>query len=95
MIEVVLFYAHVLFFTYIFSKNYVQEGFLSAFLSAIFVVVIFTVGWTFSAFVIQFFIPDEGLNKIMTRAAFSLALLTIMEAFFYKLYYGRKKVVKA
>ena len=95
MIEVILFYIHVIFFAYIFAKNYVQENLLSALLSIIFVVVIFTVGWTFSAFVVGFFIPEEGLNRILTKAAFSLGLLTIIEGIFYKYYYGGKKTVKA
>jgi len=95
MIEVILFYLHVIFFTYIFTRNFVEENLLSAFLSTIFVIVIFSVGWTFSAFVVGFFIPDAGLNKILTKAAFSLALLTLLEAVFYKFYYSGKKTAKA
>jgi hypothetical protein len=91
MIEVVLFYFHVIFFAYVFARNFVEENLLSAFLSTIFVIVIFSVGWTFSAFAVGFFIPDAGLNKILTKAAFSLALLTLLEAIFYKFYYGSKK----
>jgi len=92
MIEVILFYIHVVFFVYVFAKNYVEENLLRAFLSTIFVVVIFSVGWTFSDFVIGFFIPEEGLNRILTKAAFSLAFLTILEAIFYKFYYRSAKL---
>ena len=91
MIEVILFYLHVVFFIYIFSKNYVEENLLSAFLSTIFVVVIFTVGWTFSAFIVGFFVPENGLNRILTKAAFSLTFLTILEVIFYKFYFGKSK----
>lgn len=91
MIEVILFYCHVVFFVYIFAKNYVNENLLGAFLSTIFVVIIFTVGWTFSAFIIGLFIPDAGLSRILTKAAFSLGLLTLLEAVFYKFYFGGKK----
>lgn len=94
MIEVILFYLHVVFFVYVFAKNYVEENLLSAFLSTIFVVVIFTVGWTFSAFVVGFFIPEQGFNRILTKPAFSLALLTSLEAIFYKFYYGSSKKAK-
>jgi hypothetical protein len=93
MIEVILFYMHVVFFTYIYAKNYVENTPLSAFLSTIFVVIIFTVGWTFSSFVIGLFIPDEGLNRILTKAAFSLGLLTLIEVVFYKFYFADKKRV--
>ncbi len=91
MIEVILFYLHVVFFAYIFAKNFVEESFVSALLSTIFVIVIFSVGWTFSAFVIGFFVPDEGFSRILTKAAFSLALLSFLEAIFYKFYYSGNK----
>ena len=96
MIEVILFYAHVVFFTYLFARNFVEAKFVSALLSLIFVIVIFSVGWTFSAFVVGFFVPDQGFTRILTKAAFSLALLTIIESFFYKFYYGsmKKEAVK-
>ena len=96
MIEVILFYAHVVFFAYVFAKNFVEESFVSAILSTVFVVIIFSVGWTFSAFVIAFIVPDEGFNRILTKASFSLGFLTILEAVFYKFYYwGKKPVVAA
>lgn len=95
MIEVILFYMHVVFFVYVFAKNYTENTPLNAFLSTIFVIIIFTVGWTFSAFVIGLFIPDQGLTRILTKAAFSLGLLTMIEAVFYKFYFSGKKAVKA
>jgi hypothetical protein len=91
MIEVILFYAHAVFFVYIFAKNYVEQNTVSAFLSTIFVIIIFTVGWTFSAFVIGFFIPDEGLTRILTKAAFSLGLLTLLEVIFYRFYFSKNQ----
>jgi len=91
MIPVVIFYAHVVFLVYMFSKNFVEEGGLSAFLSILFIVVIFSVGWTFSEFVIGFFMKPEGLSLLFPRAAFSLILLTMLEVVFYKFYYGSKK----
>lgn len=91
MIEVILFYAHAVFFVYIFAKNYVEQTKVSAYLSTIFVIIIFTVGWTFSAFVVGFFIPDEGLTRILTKAAFSLGLLTLLEVIFYNFYFAKSK----
>ncbi|NOS85548.1 MAG: hypothetical protein HOP31_10445 [Ignavibacteria bacterium] len=91
MIEVILFYAHAVFFVYIFAKNYVEQTKVSAYLSTIFVIIIFTVGWTFSAFVIGFFIPDAGLTRVLTKAAFSLGLLTLLEVIFYKFYFAKSK----
>ncbi len=94
MIEVVLFYAHAVFFVYIFARNYVETNKVSAYLSTIFVIIIFTVGWTFSAFVVGFFIPDEGLTRVLTKAAFSLGLLTFLEVIFYKFYFSKSKPIE-
>ncbi len=91
MIEVILFYAHAVFFVYVFAKNYVEENTVSALLSTIFVIIIFTVGWTFSAFVIGLFIPEAGISRILTKAAFSLGLLTMIEVIFYKFYFSKGK----
>lgn len=91
MIEVILFYAHAVFFAYIFAMNYVEDKLVSAILSTIFVIIIFTVGWTFSAFVVGFFIPDAGLTRVLTKAAFSLGLLTTLEIIFYKFYFSKSK----
>ena len=95
MIEVLVFYVHVVFFIYVFAKNFVEEGLQSAVLSTIFVVIIFSVGWTLSAFVIGTFIPPEGLSKILTRAGFSLVLLSLLEFIFYKFYYSKKPAPKS
>jgi len=94
MIEVIVFYIHVVFFVYVFTRNFVEESLQSAILSTIFVVIIFSVGWTLSAFIIAAIIPPEGLSKILTRAAFSLGLLSILEFIFYKFFYSKKLVPK-
>jgi hypothetical protein len=87
MIEVIIFYIHVIFLVYIFVRNYMEANFTSALLSAVFVVVIFSVGWTFTSFIIGFIIPEEGLSRVLTKSAFSLALLTFFEVIFYKFYF--------
>lgn len=91
MIEVFLFYIHLIFFVYIFAKNFTESGLKTAVLSTIFVVVIFTVGWTFTAFVIGFIIPEKGLSRVLTKPAFSLFLLTVLESVFYRFYFSSSK----
>jgi len=93
MIPVIIFFLHTLLLVYIFSKNYIEEGMLSAFLSILFVIIIFSVGWTFSEFVLGFFMGIEGFGLLFPRAAFSLGLLTILETVFYKFYYNKKSAV--
>ena len=93
MIPVVVFYVHVVFLIYIFTKNFIEENFVSGFLSVLFVVIIFSVGWTISEFIMSLFMESKGLGLLFPRAAFSLILLTIMELIFYKFYFRKQKVV--
>ena len=90
MIPVVIFYAHLVFLVYMFTKNLIEEGRVSAFLSILFIIVIFSVGWTFSEFLLGFFIKPECFGLMFPRAAFSLLLLTTIEIIFYKFYYKSK-----
>ncbi|MGH2575372.1 MAG: hypothetical protein ACRDFC_06700 [Ignavibacteria bacterium] len=94
MIPVIIFYVHVIFLVYVFTKNLIEEGRLSAFLSAIFVVIIFSVGWTISEFAMSLFMESKGLGLFFPRYAFSLLLLTFMEIIFYKFYYKGLRVKK-
>jgi hypothetical protein len=93
MIPVFIFYAHVIFLVYIFTKNFIEENFVSGFLSVIFVVIIFSAGWTMSEFIMSTFMESKGLGLLFPRAAFSLLLLTIMELIFYRFYF-RKRPIK-
>ena len=96
MIPVVIFYAHLIFLVYMFTRNFIEEGSVSAFLSILFIIVIFSVGWTFSEFIIGFFMKPEGLSLFFPRAAFSLMFLSVIEIIFYKFYYkSRKKIPSA
>ncbi len=90
MIAVFIFYIHVVFLVYVFTKDYLEEGLLTAFLSAIFIIIIFSVGWTLSEFIMALFMEPEGFGLLFPRAAFSLLLLTITEAVFYKFYFSKK-----
>lgn len=90
MIAVFIFYIHVVFLIYVFTKDYLEDGFLAAFLSAVFIVIIFSVGWTLSEFIMAIFMEPEGLGLLFPRAAFSLVLLTVIEVIFYKFYFSKK-----
>lgn len=90
MIPVLIFYAHVIFLVYIFTKNFIEENFVSGFLSVIFVVIIFSAGWTMSEFIMSVFMESKGLGLLFPRAAFSLVLLTITELIFYWFYFKKR-----
>jgi hypothetical protein len=90
MVPVLIFYIHIIFLVYIFTKNFIEENFLSGFLSVLFVVVIFSVGWTISEFVMSLFMESKGLGLLFPRAAFSLILLMILELIFYRFYFKKR-----
>lgn len=91
MIPVLIFYLHVVLIAYLYAKNYTEVGGVSAFLSILYIIILFSVGWTLCEFLIGFFMKPEGLSLMFPRAAFSLMLLTIIELVFYKFYFGQKK----
>jgi len=94
MVAVFIFYLHVVFLAYAFTKNFVEDSLTRAILSSIFIIVLFSVGWTFSEFVLGYIMESEGLSLIFPRAAFSLMLLTVMEVIFYRYYYtGKSRTV--
>lgn len=95
MIPVVIFYVHLVFLVYMFTRNFIEEGGVSAFLSILFIIVIFSVGWTFSEFLIGFFMKPEGLSLFFPRAAFSLMFLSAIEVIFYKFYYKSRRKIPA
>ena len=93
MVAVIIFYIHVIFLVYIFTKNLLDEGKVSAFLSVIFIVIIFSVGWTISEFAMSLFMDSKGLGLLFPRYAFSLTLLTLLELILYKFYYSRRRPI--
>ncbi|MBM4157450.1 MAG: hypothetical protein FJ216_01560 [Ignavibacteria bacterium] len=78
MIAVVIFYLHVVFAVYIFAKSYQTEGLMTAFLNLVFIVILFTVGWTISSFFIGFFISDLGyvINLPQNKLLFGIIKLS-------------------
>ena len=91
MVAVVIFYLHVIFLVYVFTRNLLDEGSVSAILTVIFIVVIFSVGWTISEFLMSLFMESNGVSLLFPRYAFSLMLLTGLELLLYKFYFARKK----
>lgn len=90
MIAVFLFYIHVIFALYVFTKRWQEEGLGAAFLILIFVGIIFSVGWTLSYLVSSLIFPPEGLGKFYNRDTISLTIVTVFEYFFYSNYFRAK-----
>ncbi|MDP1676184.1 MAG: hypothetical protein Q8L88_04905 [Bacteroidota bacterium] len=87
MIPLIIFYLHTVGISAAFTSEYQKNGVVSAFLSVGFIVLIFSVGWTISTFVLKYIISEAGFGIWFNRDAVSLLLLTIGEVFFYYYYY--------
>ncbi|MFA6541063.1 MAG: hypothetical protein WCT99_05615 [Bacteroidota bacterium] len=93
MIALIVFYLHIVGFAYGFTKEYQQEGLSAGFLNLGFMVLIFSVGWSISTFLLRYVMGEPGFGVWLDRSTFSLVLLTLGEILFYYNYYsdGPKK----
>jgi len=53
------------------------------------ILVLFAVGWTITGMIAKFVMEPKGLGLYYDRDTFSLTLLTLIEFFFYRIYYNR------
>jgi len=53
------------------------------------ILILFAVGWTITGMIAKLFMEPKGLGLYYDRDTFSLTLLTMIEFFFYKIYYKR------
>ncbi|HSP88413.1 MAG TPA: hypothetical protein VLN45_09790 [Ignavibacteriaceae bacterium] len=87
MVTAFIFFAHLFFALYIFTKKWQNDNLKSAFLNIVLIGILFSVGWTIATMVSQIFMDPEGFGIQFNRDTFSLTILSIVEYFFYKIYY--------
>lgn len=90
MIIAFIFLLHIFFLIYVFIKRLKTDSVGIAFQNAIFIIIIFSVGWTLISFVINLLIEPAGFGKLFNRNTISLSILTIVEIYFYWNYYKNK-----
>jgi hypothetical protein len=88
MIPLIIFYLHIVGLTAAFTTEYQKEGVSAGFLNVGFVVLIFSVGWSISTFILKYLIGPEGFGVWLNRDALSLVALTAGEAVFYYFYFS-------
>ncbi len=96
MLPLIIFYLHIIGLSAAFTSEYQKEGTSpegtsAGFLTVGFMVLIFSVGWSISSFVLKYIISEAGFGMWLNRDALSLLLLTIGEAFFYYFYFKDEK----
>lgn len=95
MIVVFIFLAHIIFTAFVFFKKKKNDSLSNALIDVIFIIIIFSVGWSLSTMVSKIFWDPIGFGKHFDRDAISLTLLTIVEFFFYRIYFKDLFVTEA
>ena len=87
MISAFIFFAHFIFILMIFTWKWQNDGMPSAIMNVSLILILFAVGWTITGMIAKLFMEPKGLGIYYDRDTFSLTLLSIIEFFFYKIYY--------
>ncbi len=77
MIAVIIFYLHLIFACYVFSKTFQSDGIVMAFLNVAFIIVLFTVGWTLSDLIIGLFISENGYKIMIPQGKVLLTFIKL------------------
>jgi uncharacterized membrane protein YfcA len=83
MITLLIFYAHTIAAVTFYTKRWQEANWKEGLLAVGFFVLIFSVGWTMSTFLVGLLIGEKGLGPWLDRDTLSLLFLTAMESAFY------------
>jgi hypothetical protein len=89
MVPLIVFFAHIIAFTAVFTKRWQEEGMTEGFLGVLFMLLIFFVGWSMASFVMRLILPPEGFGRWMDADAAALAVLAVCESVFYYFYFRK------
>ena len=89
MISAFIFFAHFIFILLIYTWKWQKDGISGAIMNVSLILILFAVGWTITGMIAKFVMEPEGLGLYYDRGTFSLTLLTLIEFFFYRIYYNR------
>lgn len=87
MITAFIFFVHFIFAILLFTKKWQEESIGQAWMNIGLIIILFSVGWTITGMIAKLIMNQQGFGVYFDRDTFSLVLLTIVEFFFYKLYY--------
>ncbi len=93
MIILFIFSMHVIFLTFVFVRTLKVENIGTAFQNVVFIVIIFSVGWTLISLVINLLISPIGFGKHFDRSTISLVLLALGETYFYYYYIRNRSTI--
>lgn len=91
MISALIFAAHLIFITVIFTKKWQEESLSSALINVALIIILFSVGWSLSSTFVKIFFEPKGFGIHFDADTISLSILSIAEFFFYRFYYKEEK----
>ncbi|HUL43241.1 MAG TPA: hypothetical protein VLY03_02675 [Bacteroidota bacterium] len=90
MITLLIFYAHVVAAVALYTKRWQEANWKEGFLAVGFLLLIFSVGWSISTFIMKLLVSEKGFAVWLDRDTLSLLLLAVMECAFFSIQIRRK-----
>lgn len=87
MVIAFIFLLHIIFIAFVFYKRMTLDSLSAALIDFVFIIIIFSVGWSLSTMICKIIWEPIGFGKYFDRDTISLTLLTLAEFFFYKIYF--------
>jgi len=91
MITLFIFYAHVVAAVIIYTRRWQETDWKEGLLGAGFLILIFSVGWSMTTFVMRLLVSERGLAPWLDRDTLALLLLAVAEAIFFSVQMRRKR----
>ncbi len=93
MIEVFIFYLHIVGALYGFTKNWQKSNVKEGIFAILIIGLFFSIGWALTGTIARLIYPDSWNNIYFTSDTLSLVLLLIPEIFFFYIFFVKDKVV--
>lgn len=90
MIEIFIFYLHIIGSLYAFTKNWQNKGISEGFLSIGVIALFFTIGWALTGTIARL-IYNDNMNIYFNTDTLSLIILVIPESIFYYYFFIKDK----
>jgi len=91
MVSALIFAAHLVFASVIFTKKWQDESLSTAFINIALIIILFSVGWSITTSLVKLVFEPKGLGLYYNSDDIALTFLAILEFLFYKVYYGEDK----
>lgn len=93
MITAIIFFSHFIFILIVYTKKWQEDGISSACMYAALIIVLFSVGWPLTGLIAKLLMNQKGFGIHFDRDTFSLTLLSVLEFFFYNLFFRSSTTV--